>query len=88
VGVELIHCVTYAAKSTQDLRGSIPAQLLDCQEALDRAGDRLLVAEYSDEAASAFHGDRGPGLADAMHQAEMLAREYGTVELWAQHPID
>jgi DNA invertase Pin-like site-specific DNA recombinase len=85
LGVELIRCVTYAAKSTQDLRGSIPAQLLDCQEALDRAGDRLLVAEYSDEAASAFHGDRGPGLADAMHQAELLAREHPTVELWAQH---
>jgi hypothetical protein len=85
LGVELIHCVTYAAKSTQDLRGSIPAQLLDCQEALHKAGDRLLVAEYSDEAASAFHGDRGPGLADAIHQAELLARQHGTVELWAQH---
>jgi DNA invertase Pin-like site-specific DNA recombinase len=81
----MIRCVAYAAKSTQDLRGSIPAQLLDCREALDRAGDRLLVAEHSDEAASAFHGDRGPGLAEAMHQAELLAREYGTVELWAQH---
>jgi hypothetical protein len=84
-GIELIRCVTYAAKSTEDIRGSIPDQLRDCREALDRTGERLLVAEYSDEAASAYHGDRGEGLADAMYAAELLAREFQTVELWAQH---
>jgi hypothetical protein len=77
--------VTYAAKSTADVRGSIPDQLRDCREALDRVGDRLLVDEFFDEAASAFHGDRGQGLADAMHAAEVLVRGHGTVELWAQH---
>lgn len=34
-GIELIRCVTYAAKSTEDIRGSIPDQLRDCRAALD-----------------------------------------------------
>lgn len=84
-GLDLIHCVSYAAKSTEDIRGSIPDQLRDCREMIDRAGDRLLVAEHADEACSAYLGDRGPELVEAMHQAEVLAREHGTAELWAQH---
>ena len=77
-GLTLIPCVAYAAKSTEDLRGSIPDQLADCRHALEIAGDRLLVGEYTDEACSAYHGDRGPGLVDAMAHAEELAREHGT----------
>jgi len=42
----------------------------------------MLVAEYSDEACSAFLGDRGPGLSNAMQHAEDLAREHQTGELW------
>jgi hypothetical protein len=84
-GLDLIHCVSYAAKSTEDIRGSMPDQLRDCREMIDMAGDRLLVAEHSDEACSAYLGDRGPGLVEAMHQAGVLAREHGTAELWAQH---
>jgi hypothetical protein len=80
-----IPCIVYAAKSTEDRRGSIPDQLRDCRDALARVGERLLIAEYSDEAFSAFHGDRGPGLVDAMQHAEDLAREHGVAELWAQH---
>jgi DNA invertase Pin-like site-specific DNA recombinase len=83
--MQSICCVIYAAKSTADLRGSIPGQLRDCRETVDAAGDRLLVAEYSDEAFSAYRANRGPGLVDAMQHAEDLAREYGTAELWAQH---
>jgi hypothetical protein len=80
-----IPCILYAAKSTEDRRGSIPDQLHDCREALTRAGERVLVAEYSDEARSAFLGDRGPGLSDAMQHVEDLAREHHAAELWAQH---
>jgi hypothetical protein len=45
----------------------------------------VIVGEYSDEACSAYNGDRGPGLTDAMRHTEQLAREHGTPELWAQH---
>lgn len=43
------------------------------------------MAEYKDEAFSAFRGNRGPGLAEAMLHAEDLASEQGTAELWVQH---
>lgn len=82
---DLIYCVLYAAKSTEDRRGSIPGQLRDCRDVVERATDRVIVGEYSDEAFSAYHGDRGPGLVDALRQTEELARERGTAELWAQH---
>jgi len=77
--------VLYAAKSTEDLRGSIPGQLRDCHDAVATATDRIVAGEYSDEACSAYLGDRGPGLVDALRHAEELAREHGTAELWAQH---
>ena len=80
-----VTCVVYAAKSTEDRRGSIPDQLRECRDAVEREGGRLVAGEYEDESFSAFHGSRGPGLADAMQHAEELAREYGTAELWAQH---
>jgi DNA invertase Pin-like site-specific DNA recombinase len=79
-----IACVIYAAKSTEDRRGSIPGQLRECREAVESAGGRMIVGEYSDEAFSAFVGSRGPGLAQAMRRAQELARD-GAVELWAQH---
>jgi hypothetical protein len=81
----VIYCVLYAAKSTEDRHGSIPGQLQDCREAIERTGDRVLVGEYSDEACSAYSGDRGPELVDALRHAEELGREHGTAELWAQH---
>ncbi len=43
------------------------------------------MAEYSDEAVSAYSANRGPGLADAMAHASELAREQGECELWVQH---
>jgi DNA invertase Pin-like site-specific DNA recombinase len=79
-----IACVIYAAKSTEDGRGSIPGQLDECREAVESAGGRKIVGEYSDEAFSAFIGSRGPGLAEAMRHAQELAPDR-TVELWAQH---
>jgi DNA invertase Pin-like site-specific DNA recombinase len=80
-----MHCVIYAAKSTEDRRGSIPDQLRECREALAQEGSRVFVAEYVDEAFSAFRRSRGPGLVDAMQHAEDLAAEHGSAELWAQH---
>jgi DNA invertase Pin-like site-specific DNA recombinase len=80
-----IRCVLYAAKSTEDRRGSIPDQLQECRDAVEREGSRRFVAEYVDEAFSAFRRSRGPGLVDAMQHAEDLAAEHGSAELWAQH---
>ena len=79
-----IACVIYAAKSTEDRRGSIPGQLRECREAVESTGSRMIVGEYSDEAFSAFVGSRGPGLAEAMRHAQELALD-ATAELWAQH---
>jgi len=80
-----IPCVIYAAKSTEDKRGSIPDQLRECREAIEPDPHRRFVAEYVDEAASAFSSNRGPGLDEAMQHAEDLAHQYGAGELWAQH---
>ncbi len=80
-----ICCVVYAAKSTEDKRGSIPDQLRECREAIDRDLDRCWSGEYVDESFSAYTGDRGPGLVEAMRHVEDLAEEHGTAELWAQH---
>ena len=75
----------YAAKSTEDLRGSIPDQLQECRAAIERRGGRRVVDEYKDEAVSAFRRSRGPGLVDALEHVEDLAHEHGSAELWAQH---
>jgi DNA invertase Pin-like site-specific DNA recombinase len=83
--LDVIYCVLYAAKSTEDRHGSIPGQIQDCRYAIEHASDRMLAGEYFDEACSAYTGDRGPGLVDALRHAEELAREHGTAELWAQH---
>jgi DNA invertase Pin-like site-specific DNA recombinase len=80
-----VAAVIYAAKSTEDRHGSIGTQLDDCRAAAT-SEDRAVVAEYHDEAASAFHGDRGPGLKAALEHAEQLASEHDHAELWVQHP--
>jgi len=63
--------VIYAAKSTEDKRGSIPTQLEDCRAFAERAGLEV-VGEYADEAASAWSGDRGAELAAALDHTERL----------------
>ncbi len=80
-----IWCIVYAAKSTEDKRGSIPDQLRECREAIDRDPVRRWGGEYVDETFSTYTGDRGPGLAEAMRHVEDLAEDHGTAELWAQH---
>jgi DNA invertase Pin-like site-specific DNA recombinase len=71
--------VLYAAKSTADERGSIPTQLADCRAAAKTEG-REIVAEHSDEAASAYKGNRGSGLTAAKDTAIAAG-----AELWVQH---
>lgn len=65
-------CVIYAAKSTSDPKGSIGTQLKDGR-ALAMSRNYTVAGEYEDESASAYHGDRGPGLARAMAHCESIA---------------
>ena len=60
--VAVIPCVIYAAKSIEDKRGSIPDQLRECREAIEADPLREQVAEYKDEAVSAYRRDPGSGL--------------------------
>ncbi len=64
--------ILYAAKSTEDKRGSNPAQLEDCRTVAEQGGWEV-AGEYADQAASAWSGDRGPELAKAMAHAERIA---------------
>jgi DNA invertase Pin-like site-specific DNA recombinase len=61
--------ILYAAKSTEDINGSIPTQLEDGRQLAEQE-DLEVVGEYFDEAASAYRGDRGPELAAALEHAE------------------
>lgn len=75
--------VAYGAKSTEDKHRSIPTQIEDCRQLAEREGWDV-QAEYQDEAFSAFHGNRGPGLARAKARAIELAKEHGECVLVAQ----
>jgi site-specific DNA recombinase len=63
--------ILYAAKSTEDKHGSIPTQLKDGRAFAEREGFKV-VAKYEDEKASAYKGDRGPGLAEALAHAARI----------------
>lgn len=63
--------ILYAAKSTVDKKGSNRTQLADAREMAEREGLQI-VGEYTDEDASAYHGNRGPGLAAALDHAERV----------------
>lgn len=67
---EEMRAVIYAAKSTEDKHGSIGTQLEDGRAL---AGDMEVVGEFTDEAFSGYHGNRGPGLAQAMAMCEANA---------------
>ena len=75
--------VLYAAKSTEDEKGSIPDQLDDGRR-LAAARDFEVVGEHQDEAKSAYHGNRGDGLAAAMAACERLSAEHGSCALIVQ----
>jgi DNA invertase Pin-like site-specific DNA recombinase len=74
-----IPAVLYAAKSTEDKRGSIKTQLEDCRTLAKREGWEI-IGEFSDEAFSAFSGNRGPAFQDA----KALAANRGGCVLVAQ----
>src|SRR5450755_1171652 len=76
--------VLYGAKSTRDEKGSIPTQLRDCRDLAKRHGYEV-AGEYKDEASSAYHGDRGPGLVKAMAECEHQVAEHGSCALICQH---
>lgn len=85
---DVIPVVIYAAKSTEDKRGSIPTQLEDCRKEIAAHPDgttREIVGEHQDEARSAYKGNRGPGLEAAKRAAIEAAKERGSAELWVQH---
>jgi DNA invertase Pin-like site-specific DNA recombinase len=72
--------VLYAAKSTEDTHGSIPAQLRECREYATRLGGEI-IGEFSDEAASGFKRSRGPGLVKAKETAAAEAATGADVTL-------
>jgi DNA invertase Pin-like site-specific DNA recombinase len=76
--------VVYAAKSTEDKRGSIPTQLAEGRAMAECEG-WTVVGEYQDENESAYHGSRGDGLARAKAHAEGLVAEGQSVVLIVQH---
>jgi DNA invertase Pin-like site-specific DNA recombinase len=63
--------VLYAAKSTVDKKGSNATQLADGRSFAECEGLQV-VAEYADEDASAYYGNRGPELAAALDHAERI----------------
>jgi site-specific DNA recombinase len=79
-----ILCISFGAKSTEDVRDSVPRQHKEIAEEIARLGGRELVAEYSDPRVSGYRRSRGPGLQRALDHAEQLAREGHSVELWVK----
>ncbi|MFT3863980.1 MAG: recombinase family protein [Solirubrobacterales bacterium] len=63
--------IIYAAKSTPDERGSIPDQIRMCRELADEEGYEV-VGVYDEEDVSAYKGDRGEELADALEHAARI----------------
>jgi DNA invertase Pin-like site-specific DNA recombinase len=62
--------ILYAAKSTRDEHDSIPDQLLEAHGWADGQGLEVL-AGYFEEDVSAYKGDRGEELANALEHAEL-----------------
>lgn len=76
--------IIYAAKSTEDTRGSIPTQLADARAMAEREGWQV-VGEFQDEGFSAYSGNRGPDLERAKRAAVEAAAEAGEAMLVVQH---
>lgn len=68
-----MNAVIYAAKSTVDKHRSIDddhrSQLTDCQGMAERESWNVLGEPFTEEAVSAYHGNRGPQLAAAIRLA-------------------
>jgi len=76
---EPIKAVIYAAKSSPDEKGSIPDQIRKARAAAEAQG-QVVVEDHEDENMSAWKGNRGPGLAAALAEAQTLG-----AHLWVLH---
>lgn len=81
----MIPAIVYGAKSSEDRKGSIATQIETCRAAAEREG-RTIVGEFSDNAKSAYKGNRGDGLTKAKAAAIHAAQEHDEAELWCVHP--
>lgn len=63
--------ILYAAKSTEDIRRSIPGQLEDGRRFAQSTGLQV-IAEYSEADVSAYSGNRGPDLAAALKHVKRV----------------
>ncbi len=79
-----VPAVLYAAKSTEDKRGSIPDQLTRTRAFTEGNGWRI-ADEFFDEGFSAYSGNRGPDLEKAKALAIALAGEHGACNFVALH---
>ena len=76
--------VIYAAKSTEDRRGSIPDQIAECQRFAAEQG-WIIDATYQDVGFSAYTGNRGPELGQAKAHASRFAKDHGEAILLVWH---
>jgi DNA invertase Pin-like site-specific DNA recombinase len=74
--------IIYAAKSSEDEKGSIQGQLDAIKKAIAAEGDREVIGEHSDENISGFRKSRGPELEAAIERAKAAAPS----ELWCFDP--
>ncbi len=74
--------IIYAAKSSEDEKGSIVGQLDAIRKAIDAEGNREVLGEHSDENISGFRKSRGPELEAAI----TLAMAAAPSELWCFDP--
>jgi DNA invertase Pin-like site-specific DNA recombinase len=79
-----IPAVIYAAKSTEDRKGSIDTQLEDCRALATQAGAHV-IGEYKDDGFSAYKGNRGPDLERAKSRAAEAANSASAALLVVQH---
>ncbi|MCW3000646.1 MAG: recombinase family protein [Solirubrobacterales bacterium] len=79
-GAAITPAVVYAAKSTQDRHNSIKTQIEEATEMAEKEGWEV-VATYQDEGFSAYSGNRGPGLKQAIDAAAAAAHERGTTAM-------
>ena len=79
-----ISCVVYAAKSTEDRRGSIPDQLRECRAAIEREQGRSVVAAEAMRHAEELAKDDGAAELWASH-SDRLARGDGRA---ARHAVE
>lgn len=82
---DALPCIAYAAKSSPDEKDATGTQLAEIRAAVEKAGGRTLVAEYAEENVTAFKGERGAKLEQAMAAARDAAGTHGEAELWVWH---